>query len=190
MARRWPFLLPIAVILVLVGVFGKRLMDVEGGDDPHRLPSILLDRPMPQFSLAPLPGRDAHTDNFTNADLAGEVSLINVWGSWCVACLQEHPMLMDIAKQGDVAIHGIDWRDTPQAGLAWLNKHGDPYARIGQDPDSHTAIDLGVTGAPETFIVDQDGVIRYKQIGPITPEIWRTTMLPLIEHLRKGSPKP
>jgi cytochrome c biogenesis protein CcmG/thiol:disulfide interchange protein DsbE len=172
------------VIGLLFIVFAKRLLDVEHGADPHLLPSVLLDTPVPTFSLTPLPGRATEASApFTTADLKGQVSLLNVWGSWCVACLQEHPNLMKLAEQG-VVIHGIDWRDTPARGAAWLRDHGDPYAHVGQDPDSTTAIALGVTGAPETFVVDANGVIRYKQIGPITPDVWRSTIQPLMAKLQ------
>ncbi|TAL00699.1 MAG: DsbE family thiol:disulfide interchange protein [Rhodospirillaceae bacterium] len=173
-------------MVLLVAIFGKRLLDVDRGADPRVIPSVLLNTPMPKFSLAALPGRKSSAATpFTDADLKGRVSLVNVFGSWCIACLEEHPTLVAIAKQGGVQIYGIDWRDTPERGAEWLNDHGDPYALIGQDPDSTTAIDLGVTGAPETFVVDGDGIIRYKQIGPITPEIWQSTLRPLIADLQK-----
>jgi cytochrome c biogenesis protein CcmG/thiol:disulfide interchange protein DsbE len=188
--KRWPYLLPILAIVVLVVIFGKRLVDVEHGADPHLLPSVLLDTPVPAFALTSLPGRVTEAAApFTTADLKGQVSLLNVWGSWCIACLQEHPTLVEIAKQDGVVIHGIDWRDTPEHGATWLRDHGDPYAKVGLDPDSATAIDLGVTGAPETFVVDASGIIRYKQIGPITPEIWRATLQPLIASLQKQTPQ-
>ena len=181
-AKRWPFLIPLLVIAALVGIFGKRLMDVSKGDDPHLLPSVLLNTPLPDFNLVALPGREP---GLATADLKGDVSLVNVWGSWCVACLSEHPFLMSLKQQNAVPIHGIAWRDTPEASLQWLAKNGDPYTRIGQDPRSVTAIALGVTGAPETFVVDKMGIIRYKQVGPITPEVWRSKLAPLIEQLRK-----
>lgn len=179
---RLPFLIPLLVIAVLVGIFGKRLLDVSQGADPHLLPSVLLNTPLPEFNLAALPGREP---GLITAELKGEVSLVNVWGSWCVACLAEHPFLMELKKNNAVAIHGIAWRDSPEASLQWLAKNGDPYTRIGQDPRSVAAIALGVTGAPETFVVDKMGVIRYKQIGPITPEVWQTTLAPLIAQLNK-----
>ncbi len=184
MAKRWPFLLPLAVIAVLFAIFGKRLVDVEHGRDPNLIPTVLLDTPVPAFDLPGLPGR-SDADGLKTDDLKGQVSLVNVWGSWCVACLQEHPNLMALAKQGAVPIQGIAWRDKPDASLAWLAKNGDPYTRIGQDPDSKVAISLGVTGAPETFVVDANGVIRYKQIGPITPDVWQNQIAPLIASLRK-----
>ncbi|MCB2106281.1 MAG: DsbE family thiol:disulfide interchange protein [Rhodobacteraceae bacterium] len=189
---RFVFLLPLAVVLILIAVFGKRLLDVAGGEDPRLLKSVLLDTPMPDMDLAALPGRfkTMPDDGLATADLKGQVSLVNVWGSWCVACLAEHPMLVEIEKSGAVPIHGIDWRDTPEAANAWLARHGDPYARIGLDPRSHTAIALGVTGAPESFLVDANGVIRYKYIGPITPEVWSSTLQPMIAQLEQEAAKP
>jgi cytochrome c biogenesis protein CcmG/thiol:disulfide interchange protein DsbE len=185
-AKRWPFLVPLIVIGALVAVFGKRLLDVQGGADPRLLPTVLLHTPFPDLDLPALPGRaDGKSAlGLTTADLKGQVSLVNVWGSWCVACLSEHPLLMDLAKTGEVPLHGIAWRDEPTASARWLAQHGDPYTRIGQDPRSHAAIALGVTGAPETFVVDAQGVIRYKHIGPITPEVWRGTLKPLIASLQ------
>jgi cytochrome c biogenesis protein CcmG/thiol:disulfide interchange protein DsbE len=184
MSRRWLYLLPMAAIVFLVVIFAKRLVDVEQGDDPHLLPSVLLNTPLPAFTLAPLPGR-ASDAPLTTDSVKGHVSLLNVWGSWCIACLEEHPMLLEIAKEGVVPINSIDWRDTPERAQAWLAEHGDPYAQIGQDPHSATAIDLGVTGAPETFLVDAQGIIRYKQVGPITPEVWQKKLKPLIASLQK-----
>ena len=183
--RRWPYVVPVIAVVLLVGVFGKRLVDVEHGDDPHLLPTVLLDTPMPAFDLQPLPDRSDNGAAFTNADLNDRVSLVNVWGSWCVACLQEHPVLMEIARQGLVPLHGVDWRDKPERGMDWLRKHGDPYDRVGQDPHSEFAIDLGVTGAPETFVIDANGVIHYKYTGPLSEDVWRQTLLPLITELRK-----
>lgn len=181
-AARWPYLIPLVVIVALVGVFGKRLADVSAGDDPRFVPTVLLDTPFPEVDLPPLPGREP---GLTTADLKGQVSLVNIWGSWCVACLAEHPMLLALKRENIVPIHGVAWRDPPDASVKWLAQHGDPYALIGQDPRSHTAIALGVTGAPETFVVDANGVIRYKHIGPITPEVWETKLAPLIAQLKK-----
>jgi len=182
MIKRWPFLIPLAVLIVLVAVFSKRLVDVDGGIDPSFIPSVLLDREVPEFALAPLPGRGKA---LATQDLSGGISLINIWGSWCVACLAEHPLLMELARQNTIPIHGIAWRDNPQAALAWLSRHGDPYERIGLDPDSQTAIAFGVTGAPETFIVDSEGMIRYKHIGPISADAWSNTIEPLIRSLEQ-----
>ncbi|MSO72557.1 MAG: DsbE family thiol:disulfide interchange protein [Rhodospirillaceae bacterium] len=180
--RRWPYLLPLVLILALGGVFTKRLVDVERGLDPSLIPTVLLNTPLPAFDLPPLPGRG---QAMNSDELKGEVSLINVWGSWCIACLVEHPVLLEIAKSGDVPIHGIAWRDDPDRSLAWLAERGDPYAKIGQDPRSKAAIAFGVVLAPETFLIDKQGIIRYKQTGPITQEDWRTKIKPLIEQLKK-----
>ncbi len=135
---------------------------------------------MPDFRLAPLPnGRPL----LASADVRGRVTMINVFGSWCISCAAEHPMLMNFSRENSVPIYGVDWRDEPGQGVAWLERYGDPYARVGLDADSRLAIDLGVTGAPETYIIDAGGRIRYKQIGPITPEIWRETLQPIIREL-------
>jgi len=114
------------------------------------------------------------------------VSLVNIYGSWCIACVQEHPFLVKIKQMGIVPIHGIDWRDDPAEGAKWLKKHGDPYDRVGVDPaPGRTAIDFGVTGAPETFVVDKAGIIRYKHIGPVNQDVWDNTLLPIIKELSK-----
>lgn len=178
--RRLLFLLPLVAFLALAAVFKWGL-----GHDPRTLPSMLIDRPVPEMSLAPLPGRPADS-GLSTADLKGRVSLVNIFGSWCIACVQEHPYLMQIKKSGIVPIYGIDWRDEPAEGARWLAKNGDPYDRVGVDPaPGRTAIDFGVTGAPESFIVDKHGVIRYKHIGPITPDNWQSTLLPIIRELSK-----
>lgn len=178
---RWQALVPVVIVALLVGVFAKRLADVGGGNDPSLLPTVLLDTPVPEIDLPPLPEREP---GLKTDDLQGEVSLVNIWGSWCIACLSEHPLLMRVSESDDVPIHGIAWRDEPKASVRWLGRHGDPYAHIGQDPVSEAAIAFGVTGAPETFVVDAEGIIRYKHIGPISEEDWQMTIAPLIEELR------
>ncbi|MBF0095576.1 MAG: DsbE family thiol:disulfide interchange protein [Alphaproteobacteria bacterium] len=179
---RLGYLLPILIFVVLLVVFTVRLVAVREGDTPNLLPSVLIDRPVPTFALEPLPGRERP---LSSEHLKGAVSLVNIFGSWCVACAAEHPMLTRIQQSGEVPIHGIDWRDDPLKGAAWLKRNGDPYDRVGLDPDSAVAIDFGVTGAPETFVVDAKGIIRYKHIGPITEADWTRTLLPLIKELRK-----
>jgi cytochrome c biogenesis protein CcmG/thiol:disulfide interchange protein DsbE len=178
--KRILYLIPLALLIVLAGYFWAGL-----GRDPQIIPSVLIDTPVPDIDLPPIKGRDA---GLTTADLRGEVSLVNIFGSWCVACRVEHPFLMRLKAEDAVTIHGIDWREKhPDDGPAWLARLGDPYTLIGDDPDSRAAIQFGVTGAPETFIVDAAGVIRYKHIGPITPEAWEKTLLPIIRTL-KGQP--
>ena len=154
------------------------------GRDPKLIPSVLIDRPVPDFALAPLPGLG--DTGFKTADLKGHVTLVDIYGSWCIACVEEHPTLLDIQKTGLVPIYGIDWRDDPEKGAQWLKDKGNPYALVGLDPaPGRTSIDFGVTGAPESFIVDAKGIIRYKYIGPITPEVWNKTLLPIIQDLQK-----
>lgn len=150
--------------------------------DPSKLPSTLIDKPVPEFDLAAIEGQSV---GFKSEDLLGQVSLINYWGSWCEGCVYEHPILMEIAKRGLVPIYGIDWKDPPGDGIKWLNENGNPYTLIGDDPEGRTAIDFGITGAPESFIVDKKGQIRYKYVGPITPEVWEDILYPMIQELRK-----
>lgn len=153
--------------------------------DPRALPSQLIDKPVPNFSLQVVPG----TDLLAPEDLAGKVSIVSIFGSWCVACLQEHPTLMQIARQGDVPVYGVAWRDTGPDAAQWLTRHGNPYVKTGLDPHSKLAIDLGVTGAPESFIIDKTGHIRFKQTGPITPDVWINKIQPIIEHLQSEPAK-
>lgn len=176
--KRIAFLIPLLVFLVIAGYFAVGLKL-----NPRDLPSVLIDQQVPPFDLKPIKG---YTRGFSSEDLKGQVSLVNIWGSWCVACLVEHPMLMKIAKQKLVPIFGIDWREkSPDAGPDWLARRGDPYTLIGDDPDSKAAIAFGVFGAPESFIVDKRGFIRYKHTGPINEENWATTIWPLVQELRK-----
>ena len=176
--KRFTYMLPLAVFLVIAGYFAVGLTL-----DPKTLPSVLIDQEVPEFSLAPIKGSDR---GFSSADLKGQVSIVNVFGSWCYACLAEHPILMRIKEQDLVPIYGIDWNEKdPDAGPDWLKKQGNPYTLIGDDPDSKAAIAFGVTGAPETFFVDKRGFIRYKHAGPITITLWKQTLYPLIEELRK-----
>jgi len=177
--KRALYFLPLVIFAVLAAYFYVGL-----GMNPRALPNMLDGKPVPAFDLAPIKGSER---GFASKDLLGKVSLVNIFGSWCYACQAEHPFLMRIKQEGWVPIYGIDWREKDaDAGPRWLRKWGDPYTLIGDDPNSRAAIAFGVTGAPETFLVDQRGVVRYKQIGPITPEIWEETLWPLIQELRKS----
>ncbi|MCW5698725.1 MAG: DsbE family thiol:disulfide interchange protein [Rhodospirillales bacterium] len=177
MSKRVLYLIPLAVFLAMAAYFWRGL-----GTNPQTIPSVLIDTPVPAFSLPPIDGRDV---GLSSDDLKGQVSLVNIFGSWCVACRIEHPFLMELRASDTVPIHGIDWREkNRQAGPSWLARHGDPYTLTGDDPDSKAAIAFGVTGAPETFIVDANGVIRYKQIGPITADIWKNQLWPIVQKLR------
>jgi len=146
-------------------------------NDPRKLPSAMIDQPLPDFNLPPV---RAEENGFKRKDIDGKVALINVFASWCIACRVEHPTLMRLSKENRIALYGVDWKDTRSDGAAWLNAFGDPFIRVGEDQNSKLAIELGVTGAPETFVIDRTGRIRYKQIGPITEDVWTDTIEPLI----------
>lgn len=152
--------------------------------DPSRMEAALLDKPFPEFNLSALDKPDI----FLNEDiLQGQVSVVNVFGSWCVSCNVEHPILMDIAKDETVNMIGHNWRDDREKARNWLDKRGDPYDLILFDPDSDLAIPLGVTGAPETFITDKSGRVRYKHVGPIEYKDWDEILYPLIQNLKSES---
>jgi cytochrome c biogenesis protein CcmG/thiol:disulfide interchange protein DsbE len=148
------------------------------------IPSALIGKPVPEFSLPPVKGRML---GLSSADLKGEVSLVNVFASWCVACRSEHPFFMELKKSGAVPLHGLNYKDRPDDAAAWLDRMGDPYVRTGADLNGRVAIEWGVYGVPETFVVDRDGRIAFKHIGPINQEILDGTILPLVERLRKRS---
>ncbi|TRZ70383.1 MAG: DsbE family thiol:disulfide interchange protein [Rhodocyclaceae bacterium] len=150
--------------------------------NPREIPSPLIGKPVPEFSLPAVKGR---TLGLSTADLRGQVSLVNVFASWCVACRDEHPVLMALGKKGVVPIHGLNYKDKPDDAQAWLDQLGDPYTRTGADTSGRVAIDWGVYGVPETFVIDRDGRIAYKQIGAITPEVLRDTIMPLVTKLQK-----
>ena len=168
--------------LPLMGFAGLSAMLALGlGRDPSKLPSTLIGKSVPQFSLPPVLG---HTLGLSSDDLHGEVSLVNVFASWCVACRAEHPIFMELHRKGTVPIHGINYKDEPEDASRWLNTFGDPYTRIGADRDGRVAIDWGVYGVPETFVVSADGRVAYKQIGAVTDKDLEETILPMIERLR------
>lgn len=175
---RMGLLLP---LLVFVGI--AIFLAVGLTHDPREVPSPLVGKPVPQFSLPPVRGR---TLGLASADLKGEVSMVNVFASWCVACREEHPLLMQIHREQVLPIHGLNYKDAPADAQRWLDPMGDPYTRTGADIDGRVAIDWGVYGVPETFVVDRDGRIAYKHIGPITPTVWRNTLLPLIHKLQEA----
>lgn len=176
--RRLVAIIPAAVFVALIAAFAIGLRR-----DPAVIPSMLIDRALPEFRLPALDGRG---DGLSSADLLGEVALLNVFGSWCVMCLVEHPLLMEIAATGEPAIYGLNWKDAPGDGAAWLSRHGDPYRKTGLDFDGRVALDLGVTGAPETFVIDRAGRVRYKHVGPVTRDVWTKTLKPLVEELKRS----
>ncbi|MSO71288.1 MAG: DsbE family thiol:disulfide interchange protein [Alphaproteobacteria bacterium] len=171
-----PALLFLAIALLFATPFALRL-------DSHILPSALIDLPAPEFALPPIEGRP-QTLGLATADLSGKPSIVNVFASWCVPCLAEHPMISRLAEEG-FTVYGIDHRDPPDAVGAWLDRNGNPYARIGADRDASVSIDWGVTGVPETFLIDRKGRIRHKIVGPMTPDIFAEEVLPWMRELAR-----
>jgi len=170
-------LLPLVLFFGLMLAFAVRL-----DRDPSKIPSALIGKPVPVFSLPPVKGREL---GLSSTDLDGEVSLVNVFASWCVACREEHTLLMQLKADATVPIHGLDYKDEPDNAARWLNSMGDPYTRTGADRDGRVAIDWGVYGVPETFVVSRDGRIAYKQIGPLTAKDLQETVLPLVRRLQR-----
>jgi cytochrome c biogenesis protein CcmG/thiol:disulfide interchange protein DsbE len=175
--RRLLGFLPLALAVLLGVVLAWGLTR-----DPSNLPSTLIGKPVPAFDLPPVNGR---TLGLSSADLRGEVSLVNVFASWCVACREEHPLFMKLAAQGTVPLHGLNYKDQPDDAAKWLDSLGDPYTRTGADISGRVAIDWGVYGVPETFVIDADGLVTYKHIGPVSEEELTGTILPLVEKLRR-----
>lgn len=145
------------------------------------IPSALIGKPVPEFSLPPVQGRAL---GLSSGDLRGEVSLVNVFASWCLACREEHPVLMQLAASGTLPLHGLNYKDKPGDAARWLDTMGDPYTRTGADLNGHVAIDWGVYGVPETFVVTADGRIAYEHIGAVTEEALQKTLLPLVKQLQ------
>ena len=175
--KKLGFYVPVLIFVGLIGymAFGLTL-------DPSKLPSALIDDPLPAFDLPPIEGFDV---GLATEDFKGKVSLLNVWGSWCEPCRDEHPLLMQVYENNLVPIFGLNWKDPPGQGTKWLNNLGNPYTAIGNDLEGRVAIDLGVTGAPETFVIDADGIVRFKYVGPISVKAWEEEIYPLILELRK-----
>ncbi len=173
--RALKFLVPLALFLGLAAFFAVGLMR-----DPRVVPSPFIDKPAPAFSLEQLHHPKVA---FTPEDMKGKVWMLNVWASWCVSCRVEHPVLVDISRKKLVPIVGLNYKDKREDALAWLGRFGDPYQLSAWDIDGRVGIDYGVYGAPETFVIDKQGVIRHKQIGPITPEALEKVILPLIRKL-------
>ena len=173
------FLLPLGIFMALVALLaaGLRL-------NPRLVPSPLVGKPLPEFSLGQLrePGRP-----LTHDDLTGKVSLLNAWATWCVECRREHPLLLDIARRGNIPVYGLNYKDRRPDALQWLQRLGDPYVASGFDADGRVGIDLGVYGLPETFLVDARGMIVHKHVGPINREIWEGEFLPIITRLASSS---
>jgi cytochrome c biogenesis protein CcmG/thiol:disulfide interchange protein DsbE len=158
--------------------------------DPSRLPSALIGKPVPQFSLEPVPelvDNGQPVSGFSNADLArGKVSVVNFWASWCVPCVQEHPVLVEMTRRSGVDLYGVNYKDQAAAARRFLGHYGNPYKAVGVDGNGRTAIEWGVYGMPETFVVDGNGRIVYKHVGPISVEALEAKVIPAIEAARKA----
>ena len=168
----WRFVIPGAIFAVLVGFFVVGL-----NRDPGMVPSPLIGKPAPAYSLSQV---EDPAKTISNTDMLGKKHLVNVWATWCVGCREEHPLLMQIAQQNMLPIVGIDWKDDLPMAQQWLQRFGNPYVATGFDQEGRVAIDFGVYGAPETFLIDERGIVIYKHIGVLTAEVWQNRFVPLI----------
>lgn len=169
-------LIPLLVFVVIVCFLWAGL-----SLNPREVPSPLIDKPAPEFALPKLREQGAI---IRTADLRGQVWLLNVFASWCTPCLEEHPLLIDIARSNVVPLYGLNYKDQRPVALKWLRKHGDPYTGIMVDVEGRTGIEYGVYGVPETFVIDKLGVIRFKHIGPLTPQVLEEKIVPLVKRLQ------
>jgi cytochrome c biogenesis protein CcmG/thiol:disulfide interchange protein DsbE len=187
-ARRLGLALPLLFFAALAGLFWYALH----GGDPSRLPSALLGKPVPVFTLPPLEGLVADgkdVPGFASTDLAqGSPTIVNVFASWCLECQEEHPLLVALAKEPGVRLFGIDYKDDAAAARRFLGRYGNPYARVGADSSGRTAIDFGVYGVPETYVITPDGRIAFRQVGPLSETIIKEKLLPLLKSAPAGPP--
>lgn len=172
------FAIPLAVFAVILAFLFVGL-----GLNPREVPSPFIGKPAPAFQLAQLHAPDRA---FTQKDMLGQVWLLNVWASWCISCRDEHPLLVELAKGKTLPLVGLNYKDKPEEAKAWLKQFGDPFQISVSDLDGRVGIDFGVYGVPETFLIDKAGVIRYKHIGPITPDALEKKILPLVRELQKS----
>lgn len=180
--RKLFVLLPLLVFLALAGIF---LMQLLSGRDLTAVPSALIGHAAPKTELPPLEG--VSLPGLNSADFAGKVTLVNVWASWCAPCREEHPVLLEISRDQRFAIAGLNYKDKPENARRFLGDLGNPYRAIGVDQHGRTAIDWGVYGVPETFLVGKDGKIAFKHVGPLSPEAVQTTLMPAIEKALAGN---
>jgi cytochrome c biogenesis protein CcmG/thiol:disulfide interchange protein DsbE len=170
------YLIPLFIFLVIAGILWRSL-----SMHPNQIPSPFINKHAPAFQLPSLLGAPAIV---TEKELRGHISLVNVWATWCYACALEHDFLLELSKNKDFVLYGLNYKDDPLAAKKWLKEHGNPYARVAVDESGDAAINWGVYGSPETFVIDKNGIIRYKQIGPITEEVWEQELKPVIEKIR------
>jgi len=170
------FILPLVAFVLVAGMFAYLLVS---GHDASKIPSVLIDKPAPAFDLGPI---DDSRPGLATADLAGHVSIVNFFASWCLPCRAEHPLLMRLAEDG-VAVYGVNYKNERADAIRWLAELGNPYRRIGADDDGRTGIEWGVYGLPESFVIGKDGRIRFKQVGPISPRDLEEVILPIVREL-------
>ena len=178
-ARRLRALLPLAIFVGVLAFLGVGLKG-----NPRELPSALIDKPAPSFRLTTLATPLAPERALGSADLRGQVWVLNVWASWCTACRLEHPLLVEFARTNTVPIYGLNYKDAPTDAQRWLANFGDPYQHSFSDRDGRVGMDFGVYGAPETYVIDAAGRVRFKHVGPLTPEVLQEQIVPLVRRLR------
>jgi cytochrome c biogenesis protein CcmG/thiol:disulfide interchange protein DsbE len=179
----WLVLLPIVIFAGLAGVFGLQLLS---GRDPATIPSVMVGKPAPQFSAAPLAGLLADgqpVPGLASADLTGRVTIVNVFASWCVPCREEHPLLLRLAEDKRIRLVGLNYKDDPINARRFLGQTGNPFAAVGTDPSGRIGIDWGVYGVPESFVIAPDGTIAYKFIGPMSEQSLAETLMPQVEKV-------
>ncbi|MEP6343061.1 MAG: DsbE family thiol:disulfide interchange protein [Maricaulaceae bacterium] len=179
-------LIPLLVAAFIMAIFAGVLLS---GRDAQTLPSTLLNQPAPTFFAPALEGSGLpalQADDFINT--AMPITVLNVWASWCTPCIAEHPYITELAHQDGVSLVGLNYKDKPDAALKFLNKLGNPYEKIGTDPYGAVAIDFGVYGVPETYVIDAKGIIKFKVVGPVTPDIIKRDLEPLFQQLRTARP--
>lgn len=176
------FVIPLGLFIVLVAFLAIGLVRVGMGHDPRTLPSPLIGKPAPDFQLAQLHEPDK---TFSPQEMRGKVWLLNVWASWCFSCREEHPLLLELQRSGSLPIYGLNTKNKRDEALAWLNELGNPYVLSAADIEGRVAVDYGVYGAPETFLIDRDGIIRFKHIGPLSQKVLNEKILPLAQELNR-----
>lgn len=173
------YVTPLGIFLLLAVLLGIGLTL-----NPREVPSPLIGKPVPAFRT---PGLKNPDQQLSNETFRRRVTLLNVWATWCIPCRQEHPVLVGIANRGEAVLYGLNYKDDRKLAIDWLNELGDPYEMSGFDPQGRAGIELGVYGVPETFIIDADGKIIHKQIGPIDEKTWKSTILPRVKRLQEAS---
>ena len=188
-SRKLLFLLPLIVFGLLIGLFFLVFELRQQGliSEPGQVPSVLINSPAPEFSLPPIDSSSFKLPSFSKSDLIGEISIVNVWASWCVPCRAEHPSLVQLSKDDRINVYGINYKDKSKNAVEFLTELGNPYQAVGVDSTGLTSIDWGVYGVPETFIVSSEGIILYKFIGPITEQALAETFLPHLEKVLNSS---